>query len=320
MPRLPFASIIIPALNEEAFLRECLESALRLDYPKDRYEVIVVDNGSTDATVRIARAFGVTVLERPGLKIGAVRNAGYHASCGEVIAFTDADCVLPESWLATGQAFLLEEGVGAVGGGILVRPDSTWLERCWVVSQAAEVRVVRNLAGSSFMLRREIFERCGRFAENVVAGEDDKLSAELRRNGYSLLSLRGCSVVHLGYPKTFSEVVRRQVWHSKNSCEIRDGSFDKMFIATNLFCLCTLLTPIIALSGGSGALALACLSVAAAVIALQPLRKSIMEYKGNKRVIANLVKFFQLYLVYLFFFVGRSAGLAINYFNIIVGR
>jgi glycosyltransferase involved in cell wall biosynthesis len=84
-------SIILPARNEERSIERALDALNALAYPRERYEVIVVDNGSTDATTRIARSRGVQVLQHPEGRVGAVRNAGAAGATGSILAFLDAD-------------------------------------------------------------------------------------------------------------------------------------------------------------------------------------------------------------------------------------
>jgi len=86
-------SIVIPAYNAEKILGKCLRAVCGQDVPQRDVEVIVVDDGSTDATPEVAESFGVRVLRRPNGGAGAARNAGWRAAKGEWVAFTDSDCM-----------------------------------------------------------------------------------------------------------------------------------------------------------------------------------------------------------------------------------
>lgn len=308
----PYVSVVIPARDEAAHIKACLESVRALDYPASSYEVIVVDNGSLDDTAAVARALGARVLERPGMKIGGVRNAGCRVAAGAILAFTDADCVVPAGWLRTACAALENPSTGAVGGVCTVPENSTWIERCWVTPQLEDALPVARLAGSSFVVRRDVFEACLGFDESVVAGEDDKLSDCIVHKGLSLLSLRGCAVVHLGYPKTLMAVLKRQVWHARNSMEIKKGWFDGTFLATNAYLLSLVLflsgLPVSRLRPGA-MVGFLCMLV---ITAMHPVRK----VRGTLRLegpAGSLLRFAELYVVYAFYFVGRSVGLAVNY-------
>src|ERR1041385_3066715 len=96
-------SIIIPALNEEKMIGRCLDSLTRLAFAHDRFEVLVVDNGSRDKTLMIAYSFkdrlNLKVLQQAGVRISALRNLGARSASGEIVAFLDADCLAPEDRL-----------------------------------------------------------------------------------------------------------------------------------------------------------------------------------------------------------------------------
>lgn len=93
-------SIVIPAYNEERFIGFCLQSLLDQDFPKERYEIIVVDNGSTDKTVQIAKSFGVRVLFEPKKGTVFARQKGSKIARGEIIVSFDADSEAPPDWLS----------------------------------------------------------------------------------------------------------------------------------------------------------------------------------------------------------------------------
>jgi len=94
-----FISVVIPAYNEEKYLPACLQALRQQTYPADRYEIIVVDNASTDRTAQIARSFGARVIYEPVKGIAWARQAGFEAATGQIIASTDADTVVPPFWL-----------------------------------------------------------------------------------------------------------------------------------------------------------------------------------------------------------------------------
>lgn len=92
-------SVIIPAYNEEKLLPSCLKSVLNQDFPKNKYEVIVVNNASTDKTPQIAKAYGVKVINEPKKGFVFARSAGLKEAKGKYIVNLDADCTVPKNWL-----------------------------------------------------------------------------------------------------------------------------------------------------------------------------------------------------------------------------
>src|SRR5258707_322683 len=97
---LPRASVIVAVYNAQATLRDCIESLLQLDYPSGHLEVLCVDNASTDATVGILASYDehLRVVRERRRGPAAARNTGVRHAGGEVIAFTDADCVVDRAW------------------------------------------------------------------------------------------------------------------------------------------------------------------------------------------------------------------------------
>lgn len=84
----PFVSVIIPALNADKTIKACLKALFSLSYPKDKIEIILVDNGSSDRTLDIAKSFPVKVYIKPDISISALRNYGASVARGAIIAST----------------------------------------------------------------------------------------------------------------------------------------------------------------------------------------------------------------------------------------
>jgi glycosyltransferase involved in cell wall biosynthesis len=94
---MPLISVIIPAFNEEKFLGNCLFSLKNQDF--NDFEIIVVDNNSRDKTSKIAKKFGVKLVSEKNQGAALARNRGAKEAKGEILAFTDADTILPKNWL-----------------------------------------------------------------------------------------------------------------------------------------------------------------------------------------------------------------------------
>ena len=93
-------SVIVPFLDEEAYLGRCLVALLDQDIPREDYEIILVDNGSRDGSAAVARSFpGVTLIRHPVPNVYAARNKALRMARGRIIALTDADCEVSRGWL-----------------------------------------------------------------------------------------------------------------------------------------------------------------------------------------------------------------------------
>lgn len=92
-------SVIIPTYNEEASITTCLESLSHQTLDRDEYELIVVDGNSKDRTCELARAYADEVMTQTSKKVGGARNDGVLRAEGDIIATTDADCIIPPEWL-----------------------------------------------------------------------------------------------------------------------------------------------------------------------------------------------------------------------------
>lgn len=176
-------SLIVPAQNEEALLGRALDSIQSAaDAAGRRYEIIVVDDASTDRTAEIAREHGCRVVQVELRQIGAVRNAGAAQAAGETVVFLDADTILPQATLAAALQTLKR---GAVGGGASLAfdgPTALWAEAivpignvlcCWT----------RLAPGCFLFVRRSVFAEIGGFDPRYFAAEEWVLSRALARRG-----------------------------------------------------------------------------------------------------------------------------------------
>ncbi len=176
-------SFIIPAYNEERLLGATLSAVHAAARQRAQpYEVIVVDDGSTDATVAIARSAGAKVVSVQYRQIARTRNAGARAAAGDTLIFVDADTLITS---ATVTASLEALRRGAVAGGATLQLDGDlpwhgWL-LLWLVR--AGMRAGRLAAGCYLFCTRAAFEAAGGFDEALFATEEIALSRALQRQG-----------------------------------------------------------------------------------------------------------------------------------------
>jgi len=181
-------SVIIPTLNEEKYLPRCLESLVN-ESRKAPAEIIVVDGGSKDGSVQLAKQYADKVLLEPARPVGAARNVGAKHAEGEILAFIDADTMAGKNWLEEiAETFRsTRRAVGVTGP---THPyEGTQLDKLayhvatgW--AQRLSLRFGRpHVAGLNCAYRRKAFWDAGGFDENRVLSEDVMLSLRMRHQG-----------------------------------------------------------------------------------------------------------------------------------------
>jgi glycosyltransferase involved in cell wall biosynthesis len=211
-------TVVIPTRNEERVLGKCLESLANNVLPKTEFEVIVVDNGSQDHTMEVAKSFepklSIRVLSLSGVHISALRNHGAAMARGELFAFLDADCLAPADWLLNASRILQDVHSGIVGAHYQIPNDSTWVGRIWSEDRSAEkIGAVSYVPAGDLLLRREVFAKIGGFEESIQTNEDLELCQRALAAGFTVKSFPELRVVHLGTPRTLLGFYRKQRWH-----------------------------------------------------------------------------------------------------------
>ncbi|MBW4028835.1 MAG: glycosyltransferase [Acidobacteria bacterium] len=212
-------SIIIPALNEERHIQSCLASVAALEVPSHALEVLLVDNGSTDRTLELAKGFSeslnLTILQKSGVRISALRNQGALHSSGQIFAFLDADCLVSPHWL--GDLIALQEKlseIGVLGAPYNIPAQSSWVARVWEQAHTkSDLSHVRYIPGGGMLMRRAVFDAVGGFDESIETNEDSELCARIRAFGLPIVADRTVAVLHLGTSQTLHDFYRRQHWH-----------------------------------------------------------------------------------------------------------
>ena len=172
-------SVVVPFHNAEKHIEDCIRALLSQNYPSSRYEIIMVDNNSTDNSAEVIKNYPQIKLLSE-LKQGsyAARNRGVAESKGSIIAFTDSDCVPSPKWLDKISASLSAPGVGIIQGGRLYAIESPGLS---LLEAYESERAAYTFSGESsglyygytnnMAVRRDLFDRCGPFLE-IVRGAD----------------------------------------------------------------------------------------------------------------------------------------------------
>jgi cellulose synthase/poly-beta-1,6-N-acetylglucosamine synthase-like glycosyltransferase len=189
---LPFVSVVVPVRDGEDTIAACLDAILATDYPSDRREILVVDNGSSDGTAALTQVRPVRFLHEPERGVSHARNNGIAASRGEILAFVDADCLVEPQWLTELVRPFEDPEVGAVAGDLQHVTPTTSAER-----QAA--RLLGNWQRFAFTsnpaypitanaaYRREVLDRIGGFDPHMTRAQDVELGLRFQeRSGRRL--------------------------------------------------------------------------------------------------------------------------------------
>ncbi|HEY2158936.1 MAG TPA: glycosyltransferase, partial [Isosphaeraceae bacterium] len=175
---LPRISVVVCSYNGAATLDECLLSLSALDYPD--YEVIVVDDGSTDATPEIVEQYlQVTYHRQENRGLSAARNVGAGLATGEIVAYTDSDCVADPDWLYYLALAMRDQGVDAIGGPNITPPTDGWVARCVAVSPGGASHVMlddrraEHVPGCNMAFRRDRLRELGGFDPQFRQAGDD---------------------------------------------------------------------------------------------------------------------------------------------------
>ncbi|HEY78848.1 MAG TPA: mycofactocin system glycosyltransferase [Dehalococcoidia bacterium] len=203
----PRVSIVIPVRDQPDEITECLQSLMDLDYPEDRYEVLVVDDGSAKDISDIVAPFNIRLIrleESRGAAAG--RNIGAEKAKGDILAFLDADCTADRNWLREIVPFFQAEGVGGVGGFVASYHQQSYLDR--YEEAFSSLNMGRHLIfqgnteanfyvpSCNMLVSREVFKETGGFRSGMHVGEDVDFCWRMRRLGYALLYVPAGRIAH----------------------------------------------------------------------------------------------------------------------------
>jgi glycosyltransferase involved in cell wall biosynthesis len=205
-PAVPEVSVIVPFYNNEQFIECCVESLLAQSYPPASYEILMVDNNSSDRSAEIVRNHPrVRLLREEKQGAYAARNHGVAISRGAILAFTDADCAPSKEWLKEIVALFSDPKVGLVQGRRIFGDDASTLSM--LAAYEAEIHAVifsgedrGALFGytNNMAVRREVFERCGPFLETARGADSIFVDRVVRTFSHQVLRYaRGATIRHL---------------------------------------------------------------------------------------------------------------------------
>lgn len=216
MSDLPYVSVLISTKDRRELLRRSLESLRRLDYPREKVELVVVEETSSPEDPGADR---YVVLPREGRGFAWSRNAALRAASHPLVAFTDDDCVVDREWLRELAEPFEDPGVAAVAGAVLAQPSGLLgkteivlgfpgggLRR--IAKAGGALMPVRGLSTVNAAARRDVLEQLGGFSETtgIYGGEDSELFGRLTERHRALFNPR--ALVHHQARDSFSGIAR----------------------------------------------------------------------------------------------------------------
>ena len=222
-------TVVVPVRNRELTIQPLLDSLQKLDYDRNKVEVIVVDGNSTDKTREIVKKYPVKLVveKRKGLNIA--RNTGIKCAKGEIVAFTDSDCIVPPNWITKIVENFKDPQISCVGGSakaldndfISQYADNSIVRLMPFFTKREELEKVkpffRHPAGCNMAFRRKVAEEVGYFDEHIQYGFDEvEFADRICRAGYKMVLDPDVLVWHK-HRSTFREFLKQNFQYGKGS-------------------------------------------------------------------------------------------------------
>ena len=209
-------SIIIPVKNEAANLEKCLRSIRDARSVDLSYEILVIDNGSTDGTVDVANKYQATVFVVPDATVAGLRNYGADHATGEILAFIDADCTVEPNWFDAIVPYVTNESVNCFGSPPGIPLRSTWVQRCWYQIRTKGMPTdpptkVDWLESMNLFVRRDVFNKVNGFDTRLITCEDYDFGVRLKQYG-DIICDPGIQAVHHGEAQTIKRFYEKERW------------------------------------------------------------------------------------------------------------
>lgn len=210
-------SIIVPVLNGENTIKECIGSLLKQSTPRNRYEIIVVDDGSTDDTRSIVNNFSVRYFRQQNQGPAAARNLGAKKAVGDIILFTDSDCVVAKNWIEEIVRPILEkrEIVGVKGAYKTLQKEIIarfvqleYEDRYGFMKKNKYIDFIDTYSAA---YKRDVFISSGGFDTTfcTAMSEDTELSYRLAKSGYKMIFNPNAIVYHY-HPTSLRKYIKRK--------------------------------------------------------------------------------------------------------------
>ena len=295
-------TFIIPARNEAALVGETVANIRQFAPPGVTWELLIVDNGSTDGTFETAAAFADVRALRSTGTVGAARNTGVAAARGTTLVFLDADVRLTERWSRDIGRVLVDLQTSPrliTGSTVTIPPSPGVIERHWFYPATLQRRQYIN--SGHLIVTRAFFDELHGFDPALRTGEDFDFCRRGREAGGTVRDDRALEAVHLGFPQTLGSFARRELWHGQG-----DGGSLRNILRSRVACLSVLVA---ALTLGGPLLSVATHSVLPAVLGVGIAVLMSLAFAVRRTGRPNVTSWLVNTGLYYVYFLCRAAAL-----------
>lgn len=219
---LPKVSIIVSSKNNEETIEECLQALLTQNYPQDHLEIILIDGGSKDKTIQIAKKYPIKIYQTT-LNCPAAYNYAQKIALHPILGFVDSDAKVETNWLKKLVTCINEPEVGGASGSI-----DTWnIDNPWARSIGYELKTryqrigkyTKRIATMNLLLKRSVIEEVGGWAENMPSQYDTEFGHRLNVKGYKIAYEPSSVCYHFNRP-TLQKFYQQQLQYGKNTLRL----------------------------------------------------------------------------------------------------
>jgi len=212
-------SVIVPFYNSEKTVRRCINSLLNQSYPKNEYEIIFVDDGSTDGSVDMVSKFKkIKLIKQPHRGPAVARNIGVKNSKGQIVLFTDADCIPDKNWIKNMVEPFKDKKIIGVSGTYKTFNKSSLIARFAGYEIEKRHKMLEKQEQIDFVgtfsaaFRKNVFLKVKGFDETfpTASGEDPELSFRLEKFGKMIFQLN--AFVYHYHPNTLFKFLKQKFW------------------------------------------------------------------------------------------------------------
>jgi len=220
----PFVSVVVTVYNAERTIAQCLESIMKLEYLRDKLEIIVVDDGSTDNSLNIVKEYRIKLIQKNHGGYPSAMNTGIKSAAGGIIVIIDSDIVVSNDWLVKVLEEFSESKVGIVGGYIATAETKSFWSRLAGFELEDRYHKIKSkyvdyVSTTCTAYKKEIFDDVGFFDETLRRDSDEDFTHRVFKAGWKIV-LRKDAVCFHEWKGSFRSYFKQQMNEAKYAVTI----------------------------------------------------------------------------------------------------